>query len=232
MSFLIESRILRQAMMSLIALFASQLCVSAKNNERDEVYAFLAEKLCGKTLMTKTTAIIGKGQVETEFSRRRTFNNLHKTEHGLAVDCTSIISQEDFDLDESGNRIDKPPEVRNRVVVTRYEVQPRRSTGELIGLARTMINSSRASTGKANALRLSLTDGTKLTFDMSSILYSDLVAKEGKRKPGVQKIRYEYWIDNDQLRCKIEEVSVRVDPETLEPSGEPRVITAEESEEL
>lgn len=189
-------------------------------DEIDTVQSFLEENVIGRTLETRITSQITGSSLEAEFHRRTHYQNLIRTPEALSFDVVFLVKQKNYDLDENGKRLDKPPQVKDRNLVIRYSVRQLKSSGTLVGLQRVLTNSLTDPTGAGSAVQMSVKN-SRLILTASTPLYSDHFAAADKLKTGASKITNEFWTEDQKLKSKIHEFGYDVDPETLErtPSG-------------
>ncbi len=184
------------------------------DSEADQVYRFLDENLIGKTLERKSQKKIANDTVEAEFVRRMQFLNLTRTAETISFDLIALIKQTNYDLDDRGRRLDKPPQVTDRSLVSRCMVRRLKSTGKLVG-SLTMLTSSTGEPGTPDGLQIRM-EGGSLVMVQTTSLYDDFFAAAGAFKPAASRTKWMFSVEQDQLRLTTQEAICDVDPATLE----------------
>ncbi len=184
------------------------------DSEPDRVYAFVKANVIGKTLERKTTAKIANDKVEAEFVRRMQFLNLTRTAETISFHAIVIIKQKNYDLDDRGQRLDKPPQVTDRSLVTRYMVRQMKSTGKLVG-SLTLLIFSTQEPGAPDGLQIGMEGGSMVMVQTTS-LYDDFFGAAGAFKPGASRTKWTFSVEGGKLRLTTHDKAFDVDPETLE----------------
>jgi Ca-activated chloride channel family protein len=201
------------------------------SNELDRVYRFLESHVIDRTLECQIITKITGDQVEAEFQRRAKYVNLVRTPIAVRFDAIVLIKQQNYDLDKDGQRLDKPPYIKDRSSVIRYTVRTAQSTGKLIGTSALVTSSMKEIVeGSGEALQVSL-EGDRLTMVGSTPLYDDYFAPGGKYKPGAGRTTNEFHVQDGKLRLRSHELGFDVNPETLirTPNGDNIVLESRET---
>ena len=225
----------------LLTLFPSlQSIALASDNDLhnlNRVIFFIDNYLIGHSLSRDYFGKISNGNIYTEFTSKKTFTDLKRSQRGLSFKVICSITQKNWDLDENGNKVNLDnPEIKDRIVTDVYLVSQRKSTGEVTGYIMTDANSIVDSTGTFGSLRVSVENADKdmpsLTIKSSTGLYGDYFDANGTYKPGSSDTVFTYYFKNNRLHCDSVSISYNVDPITLQRETKPCAeITSEEHED-
>lgn len=126
-----------------------------------------------------------------------------------------VIKQKNYDLDEKGVRVAKPPVVRDRAMASRIELRLMQSTKRVIGTGLGLTNSLQDPGADAMTVRIRLKEG-KLEMIEGSSLYSDLFGPAGTFISGASETTTLFEVHDGKLSATTTERAFAVDPETLE----------------
>jgi hypothetical protein len=186
-------------------------------SQRAQAVRFLKEHLIGKTLEQPTTVRknVG-GKVESEFSLKRSYQNLKETKLSFAFEEVLDIRQTLYDLDAQGNRAGEGVK-KDRRLVRRYQIGERISTGKLVGVASNAVDQDEDTPVGAFAIRMKCEDG-KLEWTESTVLYSDVYdnAKGDVRRPGASEAFRVFALVDGKVECRFKGRGFEVNPDTLE----------------
>jgi hypothetical protein len=203
-----------------LCILASRTTISADNakksntSERDRVFDFIQKNLIGKKFVHDYVARVASGQVEGEYHGVFSYSHLVKTGTGLTFDLQFDGKRKLYDLDEKGQRLDRPPVVSENAGARRIELRPAKSTGKLTGYSHMISSSQEESIGRAMGVRVTSEKG-HLWIRRNSVNYSDLYDKAGKTKPGYWEIDSDFSIVDGNVVETVHETSRSIDIDTL-----------------
>jgi len=174
----------------------------------------MKQHVLGKTFTRTSKDAIDNATVESNTTISVKFVDLAESERGFTVDRMTTITQTLRDLDSEGR---PSGEVRrkDRIVVLRYFLGARKSTGEVIGYATSVFNSSQeVFPYSATAVRAEL-DGKRLVLHEDSVVYEDLFAKGGKFRPGAVTTTMSFEPKAKGVEMATKTVGFDIDPKTM-----------------
>lgn len=197
-----------------IMLTTSTVLAAEPSDGNAEIAAFIKQHLLGKTFTRESKDAIDNGRVESSIKHSVKFVGLVQSDRGIEVDRLTTIVQTMRDLDADG-RPSGEARRKDRVVVLRYYLGARKSTGELMGYATTVVSSSPdAFPYSATAVRAELKKD-RLVLHEDSVLYEDLFAKGGKFRPGAVTTTMSFEPKANGVELTSKTVGFDVDPKTM-----------------
>lgn len=203
----------------LLSVSASLQCLSLRADEprtqRDQALKFLKAHLIGKTFeIPETTEKVDGGKVELVGSNTMSYSNLVESPSGLSFDLTTVVRQTNYDLDKKGQRT-LPGHVYDRIETSRLAFRMRHSTGQLVGLNRTLTTTGTLdTTGDGCAVRLEMRDGGLELLEITA-LYDDLFAADDKTVPGAAEQLTRFSVTDGKVHGEVTGKTYDVDPATL-----------------
>lgn len=202
-------------------------CTTIHGGEFDNVYQFLQKNVVNRTLSRQAEGTIAGGTIAYEFQRDMTICNLVRTKNRFSYDVIYVIKQRNWDLKDGKKSGD--PRIEDRMMVTRFELGNRKSTGEVVGFLRSVTSTRADWGGSTSTLRMKTEDET-LLVEVKTGIYSDYFAAGGKYYPGASESNQQWFIRDGKLVLESRNKVYRVDPETgkkelVNDSDKPKVDT-------
>jgi hypothetical protein len=192
-------------------------------DDRSHVVKFLKDHVIGKTVATpKSIHKLDHDTMESETEDQIAFTNFAESAQGFSFDITMLGKAMRYDLDKDGKR-KLPGRDLSGTEVYRFEIVERLSTKKLTGNMRLLSMTTKAPSRDGAAILLTaikVTDG-KLTWNETLPGYLDLVAAEGKYKPGSWDATNLMYLENGKLHLKTEYTLYDVDQDSLKRTKRP-----------
>jgi len=186
--------------------------------DRAATVRFLKDHVDGKTLISPEQVIRSDGgKVESVNSSRVRFCNFTETKSGFYFDAQITNKQTVYDLDTEGKRLGAGRK-QDQTFTWRYQVAPRRSTHQLVGVAVPVDDKGRMVDAgdppfSAYAVRMHMKE-VKLHLEQSTVLHDDLFAKAGKWRPGFIEVESVFAVRDGRLERTVKAKGHDVDPRT------------------
>lgn len=196
--------------LAVVAVIAS--CGSAVANDTDSLEKFLRDNVMNRTVTVKGSGVIADNTVAFEFQRDMTYCNLVRSSDAISFDVVSIIKQRNQDVDADGNKQGEP-RVKDRILVIRYELGRKQSTGQMLGFSRLVSTTMGQWRGYAGEITVELKDGS-LLLTTKTVGYDDYFDIGGAYFPGASETVEKFDLVDGKLHVEtIESKTLRIDPE-------------------
>lgn len=198
----------------------------AMETQLDQVFIFLRNNAVNRTLVMDKEGILAEGRVGYKFRREATLCNLLRKEQGFSYDVIYLIKQSKWDILKDNSKSE--PSNQDRILVVRYELGFKKSTGELIGHTE-LITSTRSNwSGSTDAIQMKMEAG-HLLVDVRTTPYEDFFDKGDTFYPGSTDEHQIWQIKDGKLviesRSKVFRINAEtLDRELIEDRSEPTIV--------
>jgi hypothetical protein len=205
-------------LMNSLQFFATILSVLApvfggEESELDRVFHFIKANAVNRTLVMEKKGELAGGRVGYTFLRESTLCNLVRSDNRLQYDIVFVIKQKKWDITD-GKR-EGEPRTEDRILVVRYELGLKKSTGEVIGHTEIITTTRAEWGGGTEAIRLKVLDG-RLVVERRTSLYEDYFDQGSTFYPGATEEEQQWRLENGKLICESRSKVFKVNPKTLE----------------
>lgn len=185
----------------------------SSETELDRVYDFLQANVANRTLAMATEGMLAEGRVGYTFRRESTLCNLFRSHNRLYYDVIYVIRQKKWDISEDSTTGD--PRTEDRMLVVRYKLGLKKSTGEVIGHSETITTTRRDWGGSSDTIRMKVEDA-QLHVERKTGLYDDYFDRGDTFYPGASDEHQILRLENGKLIAESRSKVYRVNPKTLE----------------
>lgn len=185
---------------------------------KEQLIAYLKEKVLGKTLRTDDVAyLLDKGKLKDVYSDQMIFSDLQLTESGVHFNMTTVAKEKVYYLDEKGVCIGVKKDYTGTSVFC-YELAKRKSTNELTGYVRLISTTTVAPEMEAVVqgvydVRL---ENNELRWKERQLLYRDMPSTEGNFRSVAFDAEARFYVEKGKLRFEYIPFYYDVAPESME----------------
>jgi hypothetical protein len=155
------------------------------------------------------------GRMEGEFSDQSTFTGLVETPDGFQSDLAVVTKETVYELDDQGKR-KLPGRDYSGVIVFRFDIAERKSTGRLVGYWRvdsTTVKEN-AFAGVVMGVQMDMHDN-ELVWREQPVLYWDRPGPLGRYRPAAMAGFGRLFLVEGKLRLEFDVIGYDVDADTL-----------------
>ncbi len=189
---------------------AAEQAVGSVNNAAnlDLIQRFLSENAVNRTLSFAKDGRLAGGTVAYEFRRDMTICNLVRiSESSLSFDLFYSIKQRNWDMNEGERSSD--PRIEDRMLVQRINITALKSTGEVIGHARTISSTRKEWAAYVQTVKMRV-EGNSLNLFRSSAGYTDFFGPGGEYYPGMDEVEESWSVEGGRLKIVTKGKTYRV----------------------